>query len=29
MFLPAIGGIHRFHSFVRKMTGRYPRHYHA
>jgi uncharacterized protein len=29
MFLPAIGGIHRFHGFVRKMTGRYPRHSHA
>ena len=29
MFLPATGGIHRFHGFVRKMTGRCPRHYHA
>ena len=25
MFLPAAGGVHRFHRFVRKITGRYPR----
>jgi len=24
MFLPAAGGIHRLHGFVRKITGRYP-----
>ena len=26
MFLPAAGGIHRLHGFVRKVTGRYPHH---
>lgn len=26
MFLPHTAGIHRFHGFVRKITGRYPRH---
>lgn len=26
MFLPGSGGVHRFHGFVRKITGRYPRH---
>jgi uncharacterized protein len=26
MFLPDSGGIHRFHGFVRKIMGRYPRH---
>ena len=25
MFLPGSAGIHRFHGFVRKITGRYPR----
>jgi predicted CoA-binding protein len=25
MFLPAVGGVHRFHGFVRKITGRHPR----
>ena len=29
MFLPAAGGIHRLHGFVRKITGRYPRHHAA
>ena len=24
MFLPAAGTIHRFHGFIRKITGRYP-----
>jgi len=25
MFLPDTGGIHRFHGFLRKITGQYPR----
>lgn len=25
MFLPGASGFHRFHGFVRKITGRYPR----
>jgi predicted CoA-binding protein len=25
MFLPACGGVHRLHGFVRKVIGRYPR----
>jgi predicted CoA-binding protein len=25
MFLPDTAGVHRFHGFVRKITGRYPR----
>jgi predicted CoA-binding protein len=25
MFLPDTAGFHRFHGFVRKITGRYPR----
>jgi predicted CoA-binding protein len=29
MFLPSAGGIHKFHGFVRKITGRYPKHHHA
>jgi predicted CoA-binding protein len=29
MFLPAAGGIHRIHGFVRKITGRYPHHHQA
>jgi hypothetical protein len=24
MFLPEAAGFHRFHGFVRKITGRYP-----
>jgi CoA binding domain len=26
MFLPDTAGFHRFHGFIRKITGRYPRH---
>jgi predicted CoA-binding protein len=26
MFLPGVGGIHRVHNLIRKITGRYPRH---
>jgi uncharacterized protein len=29
MFLPEAAGFHRFHGFVRKIMGRYPRHEHA
>lgn len=29
MFLPTSSGIHRLHGFIRKITGRYPRHYRA
>ncbi len=29
MFLPGAGGIHKFHGFIRKITGRYPKHQHA
>lgn len=25
MFLPGSGGVHKFHGFIRKITGRYPR----
>jgi predicted CoA-binding protein len=25
MFLPNVSGIHRFHGFIRKITGTYPR----
>jgi predicted CoA-binding protein len=25
MFLPGAAGVHRFHGFIRKITGRYPR----
>jgi len=25
MFLPNAGGLHRFHGFIRKITGHYPR----
>jgi hypothetical protein len=25
MFLPGTAGVHRFHGFIRKITGRYPR----
>ena len=26
MFLPESAGFHRFHGFIRRITGRYPRH---
>lgn len=26
MFLPKAGGVHRFHGFLRKIVGSYPRH---
>ena len=29
MFLPDTAGVHRFHGFVRKIMGRYPRRAHA
>jgi uncharacterized protein len=29
MFLPDTAGVHRFHGFVRKIMGRYPRRVHA
>lgn len=29
MFLPGAGGIHKFHGFVRKITGRYPKRHRA
>lgn len=29
MFLPEAAGVHRFHGFVRKITGRYPRRAHV
>jgi len=29
MFLPDAAGFHRFHGFIRKITGRYPRRAHA
>jgi uncharacterized protein len=29
MFLPGIAGVHRFHGFLRKITGRYPTRAHA
>lgn len=29
MFLPGTAGVHRFHGFIRKITGRYPRHLRA
>ena len=29
MFLPETAGFHRFHGFVRKIMGRYPRHEHT
>jgi len=29
MFLPKAGGVHTFHGFIRKITGRYPKHQHA
>ena len=29
MFLPDCGGVHKLHGFVRKITGRYPKHQHT
>ncbi len=29
MFLPKAGGVHAFHGFFRKITGRYPKHQQA
>ena len=29
MFLAGVAGVHKFHGFVRKVTGRYPKHQHA
>jgi hypothetical protein len=29
IFLRGAGGVHKFHGFVRKITGRYPKHQHA
>ena len=29
MFLPGAAGVHKFHGFVRKITGCYPKHQHA
>jgi hypothetical protein len=29
MFLPGSGGVHKFHGFIRKIFGTYPRHQHA
>jgi hypothetical protein len=29
MFLPESGAVHRLHGFIRKVTGRYPKHAHA
>lgn len=29
MFLPGAAGVHRFHGFIRKITGRYPRYLRA
>lgn len=29
MFLPGAAGVHKLHGFVRKITGRYPKHQHA
>ena len=29
MFLPGTTGVHKFHGFVRKIFGTYPRHQHA
>jgi uncharacterized protein len=29
MFLPEGGSVHRFHGFLHKITGRYPKHAHA
>ncbi len=29
MFLPQSGGIHKFHGFIRRIFGNYPKHQHA
>ena len=29
MFLPGTGGVHKFHGFIRKIFGTYPKHRHA
>ena len=29
MFLPNVAAYHRFHGFLRKITGRYPKHAHS
>jgi len=29
MFLPGAAGVHKFHGFVRKITGRFPKHQHV
>jgi len=29
MFLPGAGGVHKFHGFIRRLFGKYPRHQHA
>jgi hypothetical protein len=29
MFLPGAGGVHKFHGFIRKIFGGYPKHHHA
>jgi predicted CoA-binding protein len=29
MFLPGAGGVHKFHGFVRRILGTYPKHQHA
>jgi predicted CoA-binding protein len=29
MFLTGASGVHKFHGFIRKITGRYPKHQHA
>lgn len=29
MFLPATGGVHKFHRFIRKIFGTYPKHQHV
>jgi len=29
MFLPGTGGVHKFHGFIRKIFGTYPKHQHA
>jgi predicted CoA-binding protein len=28
MFLPGTGGVHKFHGFMRKIFGSYPKHHH-
>lgn len=29
MFLPGAGGVHKFHGFIRRIFGKYPKHQHA